>query len=123
MPVTPTPSLSRALAGGVATRTALSSAAAVPQLKRGQRFQRWLKALPWPELFSFLDQAADDGLSREEAITAASIVLDGAVDFEKRIPGPLGAFLEANDQRLAGKGLGLAWGLIERRRAAQSGGS
>lgn len=90
--------------------------------RRKRRLQAWFRGFPWSELFGFLSQAAEDGMSKDEAIGAASIILDGAVDFEQRIDGPLGAWLERQDRKLAEKGLHLAWGLVERRRADRAAG-
>jgi hypothetical protein len=86
---------------------------------RGRRLRNWFQALPWAEMCHFLEQAAEDGLSEDDAIGAASIILDGAVDFKTTVDGPLGVWLERRDRKLAESGLRLAWRLVERRRAAK----
>ena len=106
------PGIARAMRGAAPAPAATSAA------RRKRRLASWFQAFPWTELFAFLTQAAEDGMSKEEAIGAAAIIVDGAVDFEQRIDGPLGVWLERQDRKLAEQGLALAWGIVERRRAA-----
>ena len=75
-----------------------------------------LRDIEWDVVIIYLVQAAEDGVSREEAIEAAAIILDNVTDWEERVGGRVGRRLERIDRRVYRRALGLAWDLVVRRR-------
>lgn len=88
---------------------------------RGSRILKRVRDLPWSDVYAYLASAAADGVSKEEAIEVAAILLDGAVDFEERVGGFAGRILEANDRAAFRHVLSLAWDLVVRTRGRSSG--
>lgn len=88
---------------------------------RGSRILKRVRDLPWSDVYAYLSSAAADGVSKEEAIEVAAILLDGAVDFEERVGGFAGRILEANDRAAFRHVLSLAWDLVVRTRGRSSG--
>lgn len=70
-----------------------------------------LRDVEWDVVIRHLVQAAEDGLSKDEAVEAVAIVLDGLIDFRERVGGRLGRRLERADRELFRRALSLAWDL------------
>jgi|GEM_PF-3801775 len=96
------------------------SAAPTPRATEGgpgkRKLVERLRDIEWGSVIEYLVQAGEDGVSREEAIEAAAIILDEVTDWEERIDGRLGRQLERIDRMVYRRMLGLAWDLIERRK-------